>query len=56
MMISVALPVVPVSTVDEVLKNALLRTPEPIEWDEAAYAAQQAAERHRDTGEQVIAH
>ncbi|MDF1686240.1 MAG: ATP-dependent Lon protease [Parvibaculaceae bacterium] len=37
------LEIVPVSTVDEVLKNALTSMPEAIEWDEEAYAAQQAA-------------
>jgi len=39
--------IVPVSTVDEVLKNALVHMPESIEWDEEAYVAQQAAERLR---------
>jgi ATP-dependent Lon protease len=31
-----ALEIVPVNTIDEVLKNALTRMPEPIEWDEEA--------------------
>ncbi|KAB7739271.1 endopeptidase La [Parvibaculum sedimenti] len=51
-----ALEIVPVSTADEVLKNALTRIPEPIEWDEAAYAAQQAAERRGEASEPVVAH
>ncbi|MGB3810927.1 MAG: endopeptidase La [Parvibaculum sp.] len=50
--------IIPVSTVDEVLKNALTRMPEPIEWDEAAYVAQQQAnERQRGAGsEPQMAH
>jgi len=51
-----ALEIVPVSTAGEVLRNALTRMPEPIEWDEAAYAAQQAAERRGGTSEPVVAH
>ncbi len=51
-----ALEIVPVTTADDVLRNALTRMPEPIEWDEAAWVAQQAAERQRDTGEAVVAH
>ncbi|HMM14969.1 MAG TPA: endopeptidase La [Parvibaculum sp.] len=51
-----ALEIVPVSTADDVLRNALTRMPEPIEWDEAAYAAQQAADKQRDSSEPVIAH
>ncbi len=51
-----ALEIVPVSTADEVLKNALTRIPEPIEWDEAAYVAQQAAERRGEASEPVVAH
>jgi ATP-dependent Lon protease len=37
--------IIPVSTVDEVLRNALVRMPESIEWDEEAYVAEQAAAR-----------
>jgi ATP-dependent Lon protease len=49
--------IVPVSTVDEVLRNALVRMPESIEWDEAAYVAQQAAERLRSgPPESPVAH
>lgn len=51
------LEIVPVATVDEVLKNALTRMPEPIEWDEEAYAAQQAAARDSSaTSKNVTAH
>ncbi len=42
------LEILPVETVDEVLKNALTRAPEAIEWDEDAYAAQQAARNADD--------
>ncbi len=35
--------IIPVSNVREVLKNALVRQPEPIEWDAAAEEAAQAA-------------
>ena len=49
--------IVPVSTVDEVLRNALVRMPESIEWDEEAYVAQQAAERMRSgPAETSVAH
>ena len=50
------LEIVPVSTAEEVLKNALVRMPESIQWDEAAYAAQQAAERRGESSEPVVAH
>ncbi|MFS4437570.1 endopeptidase La [Paracoccaceae bacterium GXU_MW_L88] len=33
------LTIIPVSTVDEVMKHALTETPEPVEWDEAAELA-----------------
>ncbi|MFZ3034488.1 MAG: endopeptidase La [Parvibaculum sp.] len=49
--------IVPVATVDEVLRNALVRMPESIEWDEEAYVAQQAAERMRSGAtETSVAH
>ena len=32
------LEIIPVSRMDEVLSKALVRTPEPIEWDEATAA------------------
>ena len=37
------LEVIPVSHVSEVLKHALISTPEPIDWDEAAEEAAAAA-------------
>ena len=37
------LTIIPVSNVREVLKHALVRMPEPVEWDEAAEEAAQAA-------------
>ena len=37
------LELIPVSNVMEVLRTALTRMPEPIEWDEAAEAAKAAA-------------
>jgi ATP-dependent Lon protease len=37
------LEIVPVSRMDEVLKHALIRQPQPIEWDEEAEAAKAAA-------------
>ena len=39
------LTIIPVSHVREVLKHALVRAPEPIEWDEAAEEAAAAAKR-----------
>jgi ATP-dependent Lon protease len=49
--------IIPVARMDEVLRHALVRMPEPIEWDEvaeeAAAAAKAAAER---SGEGVRAH
>ncbi len=53
-----ALEIVPVNTIDEVLKNALTRMPEPIEWDEEAWLAEQAASGRRqpEAPEQVMAH
>ncbi len=39
------LTIIPVSHVREVLKHALVRAPEPIEWDEAAEEAAAAARR-----------
>jgi ATP-dependent Lon protease len=37
------LEIIPVSHADQVLKHALLRMPEPIEWDEEAEEAAAAA-------------
>ena len=33
------LTIIPVTNVREVLRHALVRMPEPVEWDEAAYEA-----------------
>ena len=50
------LTIIPVSHVDEVLKHALVETPEPIEWDEAAEEAAAAA-RAAEAGETgAVAH
>ena len=50
------LTIIPVSHVREVLKHALVRQPEPIEWDEAAEEAAAAA-RSADDGKPVaVAH
>jgi len=48
------LEIVPVETVSEVLKHALVRQPEPIEWDEEAAAAAASAEKGGET--EVRAH
>ena len=49
--------IVPVSTMDEVLENALVEKPVAIEWDEEAYAAQQAAAgKPAADGEPLTAH
>lgn len=52
------LEIVPVSHADEVLKHALISTPEAIEWDEAAEeaAAKAAADAAKASGESVTAH
>ncbi len=52
------LEIIPVSHVSDVLKRALVRQPEPIEWDEAAEeaAAAAAAARKGDEGSTQIAH
>ncbi|MDE1174137.1 MAG: endopeptidase La [Parvibaculaceae bacterium] len=48
--------IVPVSTVDEVLAHALAQPLVPIEWDEEAYAAEQAALRNKSGAEGITAH
>jgi ATP-dependent Lon protease len=48
--------IIPVSHVSEVLKHALVRTPEPIEWDEAAEEASVAAKAAEATGSGATAH
>ncbi len=50
------LEIVPVSRMDDVLKHALERQPEPIEWDEAAEEAARAAAAAGDAAAQVTAH
>ena len=53
------LTIIPVETVQEVLKKALARQPEPIEWDEAAEdeaAAARAALDVSETGPPATAH
>jgi ATP-dependent Lon protease len=52
------LKIIPVKHVSEVLKLALLREPEPIEWDEAAEeaAAAQAAIATPESGTSATAH
>ncbi|MHC0053947.1 endopeptidase La [Actibacterium sp. D379-3] len=51
------LTIIPVAHVDDVLKHALVRQPEPIEWDEAAEeAAAQAALAARGVGHGATAH
>ncbi len=51
------LTIIPVSHVRDVLKHALVRAPEPIEWDEAAEeAAAQAALAARSEGAPATAH
>ena len=50
------LKIVPVSHVSEVLEHALVRAPEPIEWDEAAEEAAAATLRGDDGGAGAIAH
>jgi ATP-dependent Lon protease len=52
------LTIIPVSHVSEVLKQALVRTPEPIEWDEAAEeaAAAQRAAAQASEGASAVAH
>jgi len=42
--------IIPVSHVREVLKRALVRAPEPVEWDEAAWEAAEAARLERRRG------
>ncbi|WP_209833247.1 endopeptidase La [Ruegeria sp. HKCCE3926] len=51
------LEIIPVKHVSEVLEHALVRTPEPIEWDEAAEeAAAAAAASSETTGPSATAH
>jgi ATP-dependent Lon protease len=48
--------IIPVARIDDVLKHALLRLPEPIVWDEAAEEAAQAQRRKDEGGEAMTAH
>ena len=48
--------IIPVSNVREVLRLALVRTPEPVEWDEAAEEAAAAALKPDETGAATVAH
>ena len=41
--VKTGLTIIPVANVREVLKHALLRSPEPVEWDETAHDAAEAA-------------
>jgi len=50
------LTLIPVSHVREVLEHALVRSPEPIEWDEAAEEAAQAALKAAPGGAAQVAH
>ncbi|WP_342070682.1 endopeptidase La [Yoonia algicola] len=50
------LTIIPVTHVSEVLKHALVRKPEPIEWDEAAEEAAAAALKAQGGGEGARAH
>ena len=48
--VKAGLEIIPVKHVSEVLKHALVGTPEPIEWDEAAEEAAAAAAAAAGTG------
>ena len=50
------LTLLPVSNVMDVLQNALVRMPEPIEWDEAAEAAAAAAAKSAGESPSAAAH
>jgi ATP-dependent Lon protease len=50
------LEIVPVSRMDEVLKHALVRMPEPIEWDEATAKPVEPRVSDEDDASSVIAH
>jgi len=41
---------------DDVLRVALVKKPEPIEWDEAAAAKAAAVQDDKDAGTRVTAH
>ena len=48
--------IIPVATVDEVLQRALVEKPTAIEWDEEAYAAEQAARASSSDTSPLTAH
>ncbi len=50
------LKIIPVSHVSEVLEHALVETPEPIDWDEAAEEAAAAAKALEQGGDGAVAH
>jgi ATP-dependent Lon protease len=50
------LEIIPVSLVDDVIKIALTRVPEPIEWDEKAAAEAASVSGKDDSGTGVTAH
>ncbi|MFN0113126.1 MAG: endopeptidase La [Paracoccaceae bacterium] len=50
------LTIIPVTHVREVLAQALVRQPEPVEWDAAAEEAAAAAMGSKDTGAGAVAH
>ena len=50
------LKIIPVTHVSEVLKLALVRAPEPVEWDEEAEEAAAAAALAQKTGAGAVAH
>jgi ATP-dependent Lon protease len=55
--VKAGLTIIPVANVRDVLKHALTRQPEPIEWDEAAEeAAAQAAAKKEGGGANQVAH
>ena len=51
-----ALAIVPVKTVDEVLKHALVRPLVPIEWDEAQELSKSASGEEKVEPDGVVAH
>jgi ATP-dependent Lon protease len=48
--------IIPVARMDEVLRHALVRTPEPIEWDEAKVVPAPAVAAEEDVGKGLTAH
>jgi len=50
------LEIVPVSRMDQVLRHALVRMPEPIEWDEAAVPVAPKVPATEDESHGLVAH